>query len=57
MKDNINRDIETDKKLLFLDWTVIHFWGKDIMRSPDECVKVIEETIFDLKLQDIEKRN
>lgn len=44
---NIIRDMETDKKLLFLDWTVIHFWGSEIMKNPEECIKVIEEVIFD----------
>ena len=44
---NMERDRETDKKLLFLDWTVIHFWGEEILKNTDECVKVVEETIFD----------
>lgn len=47
---NKERDDEVNKKLLFLGWTVIRFWGDEIQRSPDECVKVIEETIFDAKL-------
>ena len=44
---NRNRDMETDKKLLYLGWTVIHFWGQDITRHTDECIKVIEEAIWD----------
>ena len=51
---NIERDEEKDKKLRFEQWTVIHFWGKDILRSTDECIKVIEETIFDLKMTEVE---
>lgn len=47
---NIQRDKEKDKVLNFMGWTVIHFWGKDILKNPDECVRIIEETIFDLKL-------
>ena len=46
------RDDENDKKLLFLGWTVIHFWGKDILKRTDECVRVIEETIFDIKISE-----
>lgn len=46
---NHERDIETDKKLLFLGWTVIRFWGQDILSNPDQCVKVVKETIFELK--------
>lgn len=49
---NRERDDEVNKKLLFLGWTVIRFWGGDIKKNTDECVKVIEETIWDLKLQE-----
>ena len=35
-------------ELLFHGWTVIRFWGKDIMKNTDECVKVIDETVFDI---------
>lgn len=45
---NIERDWDKDKKLELEGWTVIHFWGKDILKNTDECIKVIEETIFDL---------
>ena len=46
----MNRDREIDKRLLFLGWTVIHFWGNDILKNTDECVMVIEEAIFDSML-------
>ena len=44
---NMERDREKDKELLFKGWTVIHFWGKDILKNTEECIRVIEETIFD----------
>ena len=44
---NRERDDEINKKLLFEGWTVIRFWGKDIVKNVDECVKVVEEAIFD----------
>lgn len=47
IEQNIKRDIETDQRLLLLGWTVIHFWGQEILKKTDECVKVIEETILD----------
>lgn len=50
---NIDRDDEKDKELLFQGWTVIHFWGKDIITNTDECVRVIEETILDIKLSEV----
>jgi DNA mismatch endonuclease (patch repair protein) len=49
---NMERDVEKDKELLFLGWTVIHFWGKDILKNTDECVRVIEESIFDMQVQE-----
>ena len=47
---NRERDDEINTKLLFMGWTVIRFWGKDIKKNTDECIRVIEETIFDLKV-------
>lgn len=44
---NMERDREKDKQLLFEGWTVIHFWGKDILKKTEECIRVIEETIFE----------
>lgn len=49
---NRARDWENDKKLLFLGYTVIHFWGTDILRHTDECMQVIEESIWDNKMAD-----
>ncbi len=44
---NIERDDEIDKQLVFLGWTVLRFWGQEILKDTDECVRVIEETIFE----------
>ncbi len=49
---NKERDDEVNKKLLFQGWTVIRFWGDDIKRHTDECVKVIQEVIFDNFLEE-----
>lgn len=51
---NIQRDEEKDKQLSSMGWTVIHFWGKDILKNTEQCIKVIEETIFDQKLEEID---
>ncbi len=47
---NKEHDNEVNKKLLFEGWTVIRFWGNDIKKHPEECIKTIEETILDLKI-------
>lgn len=49
---NIERDNEVDKKLLYLGWTVIRFWGNDIKKDIPGCIKVIEETIFDINMSE-----
>ena len=49
---NRTRDWENDKKLLFLDYTVIHFWGQDILKHTDECLQVIEEAIWERKFSE-----
>ena len=48
---NRNRDYENDKKLLFLGYTVIHFWGQDIIKHNDECIQAIEESIWNTELE------
>lgn len=40
--------------LRFHGWTVIHFWGKEILKNVDECIRVIEDTIFDLKMSEVD---
>lgn len=49
---NRERDDEVNKQLLFQGWTVIRFWGKEIKNNIDECVKVVEETIWDIRMQE-----
>lgn len=51
---NREHDDEINKKLLFMGGTVIRFWGNDIKKKTDECIKVIEETIFDNMISDEE---
>ena len=47
---NMERDIEKDKLLRAEGWKVIHFWGKDIIKDTDGCIRIIEETILDQKV-------
>ena len=48
---NRNRDYENDKKLLFLGYTVIHFWGQDKIKHTDESIQAIEESIWNIELE------
>ena len=56
IKRNIERDNDNDKKLSLIGWTVIHFWGKDILNNTEECIKAIEETIFDIDMDGYESK-
>ena len=44
---NMERDEEINKQLLFLGWTVVRFWGKNITKQLPECIQTIEEIIWD----------
>lgn len=47
---NRRRDRENEKQLLFLGWQVIRFWGGEILQDTENCVKMIEERIFEGKV-------
>ena len=49
---NMQRDVENDQKLLLLGWTVIHFWGQEILKDADQCIRVIEEAIVDRLIEE-----
>ena len=46
---NRERDDEVNAKLISLGWLVLRFWGKDIIKNREECVRTIEEAISDAK--------
>lgn len=52
IQKNIERDDKNNKALRFEGWTVLRFWGKDIKRDVAACADVVEEVIFDKKLED-----
>jgi DNA mismatch endonuclease (patch repair protein) len=46
----MERDLENKKALRFREWTVLRFWGEDIRKHTDECVRAVEEAIFEQKI-------
>lgn len=48
---NMERDDEVDKALRFREWTVLRFWGKDIMRDTEACVRVVEEAVDEKRIR------
>ena len=51
---NMERDLENEQALRFRDWIVLRFWGEDILKHTEECVRAVEEIIFDQKIKRIE---
>lgn len=49
---NRERDSETNANLRAIGWTVLRFWGKDILEHTDDCVRVVEEAIIERMLSD-----
>ena len=47
---NMQRDLENEQRLRFQDWTVLRFWGQDIMKHTAECIRVVDETVFQQKI-------
>lgn len=45
IKRNIERDISVTNALTEAGWTVLRFWGKDIVKNADDCINKIKEAI------------
>lgn len=48
---NISRDEDINKRLKAMGWVVLRFWGKDIKKNTESCIKIIEEAVFDVKME------
>lgn len=51
---NIKRDRDVNAILNGMGWTVLRFWGKDILKHTDECVQTVQEFINDVRFSDID---
>ncbi len=49
---NIERDVRIDRELASLGWRVVRFWGKDIKKNIDECIKAVDEAVFESKIEE-----
>ena len=43
----MERDLESEKALRLREWIVLRFWGEDIRKHTDECIRAVEEAIFE----------
>jgi len=47
---NMERDRENEKKLRLQEWTVLRFWGEDIRKHTEECVRAVEEAVWEQEI-------
>lgn len=46
---NIERDLKVNSELLKNNWKVLRFWGEDIKKKPDLCIRQIIEAVNERK--------
>lgn len=49
---NIRHDLDVVAELKGLGWKVIRFWGNDIKKDLDGCIRTVEEAILEQKCLD-----
>ncbi|MEQ2846471.1 very short patch repair endonuclease [Bilophila wadsworthia] len=54
ISSNIQRDIRIENELTKMGWTVLRFWGDDIIKNTNYCINIIEEAIFQYKVNQID---
>lgn len=47
IQKNMERDRMVEAELKGMGWTVLRFWSKEVLKDSDQCIRNIEETIFD----------
>lgn len=45
IEENMRRDEKNDRLLKEMNWVVIHFWEKEVLKNTRVCVEAVEETI------------
>ncbi len=56
IEKNIARDEIVNKRLINDGWTVLRFWGKDIEKQLDNCVKIVDTTFQNLQARSHAKK-
>lgn len=53
IEKNIKRDQEVDASIRAMGWRVLRFWGKDIKKDINACLRVVGDTIHDSILSEM----
>lgn len=57
IKKNMERDGNINRELESMGWTVLRFWSRDVQKNTDECLRTVDEMVFDRKLQNSDSVN
>lgn len=49
---NMERDNKVNQSLRNQGWIVLRFWGQDIKKNLDECVRAVDEAVFDARIME-----
>ena|SRR3990170_6373470 len=49
IEGNIRRDKQVNRELKKQGWKILRFWGKNIMKNVDSCVKKVEDAVDEVK--------
>ena len=52
IEQNIKRDMATEAELRGMGYTVLRFWGEDVIRDVDGCIKTVIETIWNTEVHE-----
>ena len=52
ISNNMERDAKVNKELASLGWRVVRFWGKDIKNDVADCIRIINDVICEIKMEE-----
>ena len=44
---NMQRDRGNEQALRYRDWTVLRFWGEDILKHTESCIEAVNEAVLE----------
>ena len=47
IQKNRERDERINRELTDMGWTVLRFWGRDILKNTDICVQAVDEAVIE----------
>lgn len=52
IEENIARDNRVNQELFALGWTPVRFWSKSVLHDIEECIRAVDEIVFETKFEE-----